>query len=85
MKKFFKLIFGYCGYCEKWFVWPKRRRTNTAYMDDDLNFETSCKSCYDEHGEYWQDQAKVLDEIATAKKERRAPRFVRYNQNDFKP
>ncbi|HEY5588242.1 MAG TPA: hypothetical protein VIK86_04710 [Candidatus Paceibacterota bacterium] len=52
--KLFRRLLGYCSCCDRYFVYPKRRRQNTAYMNDKDNFNTLCLRCYDEREEYWQ-------------------------------
>lgn len=44
---------GYCAPCDRFFVYPKVRRRNTAYDDDSLNYNCLCKDCYEEEEEYW--------------------------------
>lgn len=34
----------------------KRRRTNTAYADDEENWLTSCLECFEEREEYWKER-----------------------------
>ncbi|MBZ9622981.1 hypothetical protein G9F71_008945 [Clostridium sp. FP2] len=53
--KLFKKIFGYCYHCERWFVYPKRRRMSTAYEHDESNFCTECEECFERTEEYWED------------------------------
>lgn len=49
-------LFGYCGMCRQWFVYPKRRRMNTQYADDEANYITVCAVCFEEIEEYWQER-----------------------------
>lgn len=55
MKNTFKKIFGYCGYCRKYFKYPKRRELNTAYVNEEDNWMCSCKGCYDEAVDYYKE------------------------------
>lgn len=41
-------IFGYCGVCQRWLVYPKRRRMNTRYENEESNYCMVCKDCYRE-------------------------------------
>ena len=58
IKSIFRKIFGYCRCCRQWFVYPKKRRTNTAYVEDDLNYCYLCKGCYILEEEYWAERWK---------------------------
>lgn len=49
---FGKMIFGYCG-LHGWFKYPYTFRSNTNYVDDELNFEKGCHLCQDESNDYW--------------------------------
>ena len=59
--KIIKKILGYCpGYglgqcqqCRKWFKYPKRRRQNTAYVDDEKNYVICCDKGFEEIEAYW--------------------------------
>jgi len=51
----FQKIFGYCGMCGQWFVYPKRRRQNTAYIDDEYNYITVCSECFERVEAYWEE------------------------------
>lgn len=53
MVKMIKKIFGYCESCNKWFVYPKKRRMNTMYAEDRLNYTTCCLECFTDVEEYW--------------------------------
>ena len=54
--KAFGKLFGFCGCCETWFNKDiKRRRLNTEYANDESNYMTSCKYCYDEQCSYYQE------------------------------
>lgn len=55
VKRFFLFILGYCK-CGRFFVYPKRRRLNTAYVDEELNYMTSCLDCYREIVEYYKER-----------------------------
>jgi len=46
-------ILGKCLNCNTYFRYPKRRRMNTAYLDDKSNYEVCCLSCHKEHEECW--------------------------------
>ena len=37
----------------------KRRRQNTAYVNDDLNFKVLCEECQEEADEYWKAEWKA--------------------------
>jgi len=54
IKNFFKQIFGYCP-LHGWFLYPKRYRMNTAYVDDKNNYSIGCKFCQQESYEYYQE------------------------------
>lgn len=56
MSKIFKKIFGYCDHCGRWFVYPKRRRMNTAYHDEESNYCCECENCFEETQAYWQER-----------------------------
>ena len=55
IKKIFLFIFGYCK-CGCFFVYPRRRRLNTAYVNDEQNYIISCLSCYRETIEYYKER-----------------------------
>ena len=44
---------GYSGIC---FNKGKRRRQNTAYVDDELNYVFACDKCFEEIQEYWKER-----------------------------
>lgn len=46
-----KLICGYQGACMNE---GKRRRQNTHYVDDELNYVISCDSCFEEIENDWE-------------------------------
>ncbi len=52
-------MFGYCPQCGRYLHWPKRRRMNTAYIDDKCNYSKTCLVCYREtiayYNEMWRD------------------------------
>lgn len=57
MIKFIKKIFRYCPYCNKWFTKGlKRRRQSTAYVDEESNYITCCKMCFDDIELYWKER-----------------------------
>lgn len=39
-------IFGYCYSCNRWFVYPKKRRLNTMFEEDKANYHKVCKRCH---------------------------------------
>ena len=45
VKKFIRNVFGYCEYCNRYFVYPKKFRRNTAFVDDSQNYMVGCKDC----------------------------------------
>ena len=53
---FFKKKFGYCEMCHQWFVYPKRRRMNTSYKDEESNYVCVCKTCFGEIEQYWEER-----------------------------
>lgn len=49
-------LFGfYCTMCRRVSFSVKNRRLNTAYVDDELNFQCSCEKCYDASYDYYAD------------------------------
>lgn len=54
IRSFFWKIFGYCPN-HGWFLYPKRYRMNSAYLDDKLNYSIGCKYCQQESYEYYQE------------------------------
>lgn len=54
IRRFFWKIFGYCP-MHGWFLYPKRYRMNTAYVEDELNYSVGCKYCQQESYEYYQE------------------------------
>lgn len=55
---FLHLLFGYCHMCRHWFVYPKRRRMNTQYVEDEANYITACAACFEEIEENWEERWK---------------------------
>lgn len=53
-------MLGHCDFCKKLLKYPKKRRLNTMYVQDELNYECSCKSCYDYHIECYEDMWNSL-------------------------
>jgi hypothetical protein len=57
--KLVKSILGHCNCCGRYFMYPERRRLNTAYVNEESNWLTSCQECYDEacdhYAELWND------------------------------
>lgn len=45
--------FGDCQECRKWFKYPKRRRQNTMYENEESNYVTCCAERFEEIEEYW--------------------------------
>lgn len=53
-RKLHEKLFGFCPVCGRWFRFDiKRRRQNTQYEDEDLNFVTTCEDCFEEIQSYW--------------------------------
>lgn len=53
-QNFIHAVFGYCPQCGRWFCrGVKRRRQNTAYEDEESNYITVCRKCYDEVQALW--------------------------------
>jgi hypothetical protein len=46
---------GYCGCCQRYFVYPKRFHRNTAYVNAESNYGYLCKDCQEEENAYYQD------------------------------
>lgn len=53
MVTWIKKILGYCECCKTYFVYPKRRRRNTNYENDKMNFVTLCLNCFEEQEQMW--------------------------------
>ena len=55
---FIKKLFGCCPH-HGWFLWAKRYRRNTAYIEDSANYSYGCKYCqkddYEAMQELWND------------------------------
>jgi len=49
-------VFGYCGCCQQYFTYPKRRRMNTAYVNEESNYCCLCLDCYEEGEKYWEER-----------------------------
>ena len=49
----FPICEGYEGPCLKL---GKRRRRNTAYEKDEMNFTFQCQRCFDSEAEYWKER-----------------------------
>ena len=54
--KLIKRMFGYCEHCNRWFVYPKKRKMSTAFEHEESNYINSCKNCYNEIEEYWKER-----------------------------
>ena len=59
------MVYGFLNFllrrkqCEKCgeFSWKvKRRRQNTAYVDDEMNYVTVCPQCFEEIEEIWKER-----------------------------
>jgi hypothetical protein len=48
-------MLGYCDKCDRFFVYPKTRRQNTAYVQEELNFIHCCADCFEDVEEQWAD------------------------------
>jgi len=42
-----------CEYCNA--LGAVKRRQNTAYVDDELNWKTLCPECQEENDKHWKD------------------------------
>jgi hypothetical protein len=49
-------IFGKCEMCGRWFQYPKQRRMNTAYHNEEDNYIDVCLDCYAEIESYWEER-----------------------------
>jgi len=56
MKRLLRKMLGYCGNCRRYFVYPKRRRMSTAYVDKESNYCEVCLDCYEDIEEYWKER-----------------------------
>jgi hypothetical protein len=54
-KKFLRLI-GWCEYCQRIFHYPKRKRMNTQYADEESNWIYCCEEQFKEIQEYWKER-----------------------------
>lgn len=43
-----------CPYCLRHSITVGRRATRTAYVDEEMNRETSCIDCFEEHDAEWE-------------------------------
>lgn len=58
-RNFIRAVFGWCPRCQRWLCrGVKRRRQNTAYQDEESNYITVCRECFDEVEEYWDERWK---------------------------
>jgi len=53
IKRPFRKIFGYCDYCKRYFIYPKRKHMNTMYENEESNYCVCCEECFDKIEEYW--------------------------------
>lgn len=52
-----KIWLGWCPQCGRWFRHGvKRRRQNTAYVEEEWNFVTACEECFEEIESYWEER-----------------------------
>lgn len=56
MFKFILSKLGWCPCCQCFFHYPKRRRLNTQYADEEQNWVTCCKPQYEELFEYYKER-----------------------------
>jgi hypothetical protein len=49
-------ILGWCPMCQTYFTYPKKRRMNTAYIEEKSNYCCVCKDCYQEVEAYWDER-----------------------------
>ena len=54
IRRFFWRLFGYCPH-HGWFLYPKRYRMNTAYVEYEANYSIGCKYCQQDSYEYYQE------------------------------
>ena len=55
-RNLFKIIFGYCPCCGRYFRWSvKTELRNTQYNDPASNWLTACKECQEEDDAYFSD------------------------------
>jgi hypothetical protein len=52
-----RFVWWALGYCPMhgWFLYPKRYRMNTAYVNEESNYAIGCKYCQQESYEYYQE------------------------------
>lgn len=56
-RNFIRSLFGWCPHCGRWLCWGvKRRRQNTAYEDEESNYITVCRECFDEIQALWDER-----------------------------
>lgn len=48
-------VTGACNFCGS-YNQVQKRRMNTAYNDDKMNWETSCVACYEDHQDVWRER-----------------------------
>lgn len=53
--KIIGLVFGICPCCGKWFTYPKKRRLNTKFLEDENNWKTSCIDCFQKDWCYYEE------------------------------
>ena len=51
-------LLGYCEMCQRFFVYPKRRRMNTAYQDEESNYVYVCENCFKSNEQYWEERSQ---------------------------
>jgi hypothetical protein len=54
--KWTRKLFGYCGMCNRWLVYPNRRHMSTMYIDEESNYITVCADCFDYVEEIWEER-----------------------------
>lgn len=54
--KIIKWLLGYCGMCHRWFVYPKKRRMNTMYENEESNYCKVCEDCFDYIEKIWEER-----------------------------
>ena len=66
MDDILKVKLGYCEFCKRYFVYPQKRRLDTYYVDEQRNWLTSCKLCFDIKSckiqEQWDEYYKDIEE-----------------------
>lgn len=55
---FKNLLYKWFGFCavHGWFMYPKRFKMNTAYVDDEANYSYGCKECQRDCFEYYKER-----------------------------